>query len=873
MRDDLPTGTVTFLFTDVEGSTKLLHSLGAEAYAEALAEHRRVIRAACAAEGGVEVDTQGDAFFFAFPTAPGALAAARALTESLAPGPIHVRVGLHTGTPLVTGEGYVGDDVHRAARIAAVGHGGQVLVAASTATLVGVDGLVDLGEHRFKDLAAPERVYQLGEQAFLPLRSLYRSNLPLAANPLIGRKKELADVLQALLDGSRAVTITGPGGVGKTRFALAVAGEAAEAFPDGVWFVPLAALRDPALVLPTVAEAIAADGDVARHIGDGACLLFLDNLEQVVDAAPRLGELAGKCPRLRLLVTSREAMRIAIEREYPLSPLPESPSVELFRQRLDTVAPELEVEYATAAAICDRLDRLPLAIELAAARCKALSPEQILARLSESLDLLRGGRDADPRQQTLRATIEWSYGLLSEEEQRLVRALSVFRGGCTLEAAEEVCGAELDTLQSLVEKSLLRFSGERYWMLETIREYARERLDEAAETAECTVRHGRWYLERLQANYPDRLGARHPEILAWYDDEEDNLRAMLDRLSDAAPIDAARAAYMLHFFWRARGAVAEEQERLRALLAGHDLLHQSRAALLVRLSDVDMHVGRVDASEVAAREALALAEPGTEPHYLALAELAFYSIHRGETEEAIRLGRQAAEEAELFDDASRIQAMGNLAGILAGAKRSNEARVLLERCVQEARRSGLVALETVFLAELGAHNLVEHDYESARAAYAAVLTQLRSSDTRYYELEALKGLGFASLGLGQRREARAAFAEMLELARATTRTHSGYVAEALSGIALAADSAAADRAARLHGAVAQLNSDAGVVMNAYFDAGEELQAHFERELVAVLGEEAWEREKAVGSMMTVDEAVAVATFLCDGSEAGVSAAS
>ncbi|HEU5489926.1 MAG TPA: adenylate/guanylate cyclase domain-containing protein, partial [Gaiellaceae bacterium] len=216
MRDDLPTGTVTFLFTDVEGSTKLLHSLGAEAYAEALADHRGVIREACAAQDGVEVDTQGDAFFFAFPTAPGALAAATALTDTLAPGPIHVRVGLHTGTPLVTDEGYVGDDVHRAARIAAVGHGGQVLVASSTAALVGLDALVDLGEHRLKDLAAPERVYQLGDGEFPPLKSLYRSNLPLAANPLVGRKKELADVLQALLDGSRAVTITGPGGVGKT---------------------------------------------------------------------------------------------------------------------------------------------------------------------------------------------------------------------------------------------------------------------------------------------------------------------------------------------------------------------------------------------------------------------------------------------------------------------------------------------------------------------------------------------------------------------------------------------------------------------------------------------------------------------------------
>ena len=403
--------------------------------------------------------------------------------------------------------------MHRAARIAAVGHGGQVLVAASTAALVGLDALLDLGEHRFKDLAAPERVYQLGKETFPPLKSLYRSNLPLAANPLVGRKKELADVLQALLNGSRAVTITGPGGVGKTRFALAVAGEAADAFPDGVWFVPLAALRDPALVLPAVADAIGAGGDAAPHIGDGQCLLFLDNLEQVVDAAPGLGELASECPHLRLLVTSREAMRIAIEREYPLPPLAESPSVELFRQRVDSVAPELVVEFDTAAAICDRLDRLPLAIELAAARCKALSPEQILERLSESLDLLRGGRDADPRQQTLRTTIQWSYGLLSEEEQRVFRALSVFRGGCRLEAAEAVCDADLDTLQSLVEKSLLRFTRERYWMLVTIREFARERVIEVGEADEYRHRHAHYFMARLGQAYGERLGPRRPEIL------------------------------------------------------------------------------------------------------------------------------------------------------------------------------------------------------------------------------------------------------------------------------------------------------------------------------------------------------------------------
>ena len=256
MRADLPKGTVTFVFTDVESSTRLLHELGEEAYAAALAEHRRLIRAACASEGGIEVDTQGDAFFFAFPTALGALAATSAFTEALASGPIRVRVGQHTGTPLLTEEGDVGSDVHRAARIAAVGHGGQVLVSASTAPLV-EESLRDLGEHRLKDLSAPERIRQLGDGDFPPLKTLYRTNLPVPATPFLGREAELAAVVELLTgDGLRLLTLTGPGGTGKTRLALQAAAEASESFPDGVFWVPLASLRDPELVLPTLAQAL-----------------------------------------------------------------------------------------------------------------------------------------------------------------------------------------------------------------------------------------------------------------------------------------------------------------------------------------------------------------------------------------------------------------------------------------------------------------------------------------------------------------------------------------------------------------------------------------------------------------------------------------
>jgi class 3 adenylate cyclase len=325
MRSDLPTGTVTFLFTDVEGSTSLLHELGAEAYADVLAEHRRIVRDACAAEGGVEVDTQGDAFFFAFPTAPGALAAAAALTESLAPSPINVRVGLHTGTPLVTDEGYVGGDVHRAARIAAVGHGGQVLVSSSTAQLVELE-LSTLGEHRLKDLSAPERIYQLGDGEFPALRSLYRTNLPVPATPFLGREDELAEVLSLLSsEDTRLLTLTGPGGTGKTRLALQAAAEVSEAFPDGVWWVPLAPLSDPALVLETAAHVVGSKNGLADHVSDKSMLCLFDNFEQVVDAGAELAGVLASCPNLEVLVTSRERLRVRGEQTYAVPPGPSIP--------------------------------------------------------------------------------------------------------------------------------------------------------------------------------------------------------------------------------------------------------------------------------------------------------------------------------------------------------------------------------------------------------------------------------------------------------------------------------------------------------------------------------------------------------------------
>jgi hypothetical protein len=417
---ELPRGTVTFLFTDIEGSTRLLHELGAERYATALGEHRQVVRKAYAQQEGVEVDTTGDAFFVAFPTAPGALAAAREAQERLS---IPVRMAIHTGTPLLTGEGYVGEDVHRAARIAAAGHGGQVLVSAATAALVRDDGLRDLGEHRLKDLSAPERIYQLGGGDFPPLKTLYRTNLPVPATQFLGRDDELAEVHELLAsDEIRLLTLTGPGGSGKTRLALQAAGIAADAYPDGAWWVPLAPVSDADEVMPAAARELGGGGPLDQLVGERRLLLVLDNFEHVVGAAPEVSRLLSECPHADVLVTSRERLRVQGEQVFPVPVLERAESRELFSARARAVQPAFAPDEHLDE-LCGRLDDLPLALELAAARTALLTTEQLLERLGSRLDLLRGGRDAEVRQRTLRATIEWSYELLTPEEQRTLAAL------------------------------------------------------------------------------------------------------------------------------------------------------------------------------------------------------------------------------------------------------------------------------------------------------------------------------------------------------------------------------------------------------------------------------------------------------------------
>jgi class 3 adenylate cyclase len=472
---DLPTGTVTLLFTDMESSTRLLQQLG-KRYTRVLKEFRQLLRTAFRASGGHEVDTQGDAFFVAFARATEAVSAAvaaqRALYTHAWPEGVTVRVrmGLHTGEPELSSEGYVGLDVHHVARIMSAGHGGQVLLSQTTRDLVehalleGVS-LRDVGAHRLKDLLQPSQLFQLVmanlPADFPPLKTLDSSpnNLPIQPTPFIGREKEVTTCIALLRrEEVRLVTLTGPGGAGKTRLGLQVAVELSESFADGVFFVNLAPIRDPELVFPAIAEVLGVK-EMTEHslfallqafLREQHLLLLLDNFEHVVGAALQVAELLAVCPKLKILVTSRMALHVRAEQEFAVPPLmlpdpkhlpdlvvlAQYEAVALFIQRARAVRPDFQVTNASAPAVaemCVRLDGLPLAIELAAARIKLFPPQALLARLGQRLAVLTGGaRDAPARQQTLRNTIEWSYQLLDAGEQRLFRRLAVFVGGSHL---------------------------------------------------------------------------------------------------------------------------------------------------------------------------------------------------------------------------------------------------------------------------------------------------------------------------------------------------------------------------------------------------------------------------------------------------------
>jgi len=811
----LPTGTVTLLFTDIEGSTRLLHELG-NGYAAVLAEHRRILRDAFGRHGGIEVDTQGDAFFYAFARADEAVAAAADAQDALAAGPVRVRIGIHTGDPLATDEGYVGIDVHRAARIMSAGHGGQVVVSDETHALID-NGLAlsDLGLHRLKDLTQPQRLWQLGTADFPPLKTLYQTNLPVQPTPLIGRTRELSDVV-ALLRGARLVTLTGPGGVGKTRLALQSTAELAEDFRDGVWWVPLVALRDAELVEPAIAQVVGARDGLDEHLRDRTVLLLLDNFEHLLNAAPVISRLLEDAGNVRVVATSRERLGLAAEHEYSVPSMVPTEAVALFTARARQIRPTFEPDDAVDE-ICRRLDGLPLAVELAAARIKVLRPEQIFARLAHALDLLTtGARDAIPRHRTLRSTIEWSCELLTDDEKELFGRLAVFVGSFDLDAAEVVCGADLDALQSLVDKSLVRDTGvARFFLLETIREFAIELLDRSDEIEAVGSRHANYYVGVAEQGEPGLQSAEDREWLARFDAERDNFRTAFAFARDHdLPELALRLIAALRLYWGARVSTSELRQWLdEALEHAGDALPEQRA----------------DALQVAALSAYWAGDYGQTERY---------------AQQMLKITRQLGDRER---EVSALTKMGAAASGMGDVARS---RALMEEALGVARELGKPARLALSLSNLASAVLEEGEF-----AYAAELCeeslvvgdQAVDSSGR---ASALLNLSAARTYLGQTESATAAAREALQLA--ASRSDQRLVAEALLLIGRAVAASDAPRSCRLMGAAARLREEAGASL-----AASELRSHEElvEWLRSALGDASFDEAFENGRQLAFEQAV------------------
>jgi predicted ATPase/class 3 adenylate cyclase len=697
---ELPTGTVTFLFTDIEGSTRLLRELG-DGYAEVLREHRRALRGAWRRHGGVEVDTQGDAFFVAFARASDAVAAAEDAQLALADGPVRVRMGLHTGEPLLDDEGYVGFDVHRAARIAAAGHGGQVLLSQATADLAGGD-VRDLGLHRLKDLSAPERLYQLGTDDFPPLSSLdtVRHNLPVLRSSFVGRESELIELCERVV-GRRFVTLTGIGGSGKTRLALEAAARLVERFPQGVFFVDLAVVSDPELVGQALASALdlhlvdTSSEALAGYLDRRRVLIVLDNCEHLLDACGGLAEvLLRRCRDLHLLATSREALGVDGEEVFRVPSLRvDTDAVQLFVHRARAVGGRLDLDPVgedVVCEICRRLDGIPLAIELAAARTTHLAQTQILERLSDRFRLLTGGRRRVQRQQTLSAAIDWSHDLLTEAEKRLFRQLAVFRGSFSLQAVEEICDRDaLDLLGSLVEKSLVNLdpaqTAARYRLLETVRLYAEDRLLASGEAESLRSTHRDWFLSWLESIPIGQLaGIGYGDRIDRVDPEADNLTAALEWSLEQERLDlVARMASRMCGYWWAHVRVGEMDAWWRVLrprLA--ELSAEPQALALLVGAQYAQASGDFNAMENRSFKVLRVAAPGSWTTAYAWLIQALYWTYaepdRGRR--CIEEARKAAAAAGVaqFERAAVTQAANLLTGERAEDDRLG-AHELLER--------------------------------------------------------------------------------------------------------------------------------------------------------------------------------------------------
>ena len=814
---DLPTGTVTLLFADIEASTRLLQQLG-EHYTDLLDDFRELLRTIFDQCHGYEVDMQGDAFFVAFARATDAVSAAIAMQRALADHSwpegvsVRIRIGLHTGEPLLTAEGYVGLDVHQAARIMNAGHGGQILLSQTTSHLVEQDlsddvKLDDLGEHRFKDLGRPKRIFQLLlsdiPANFPPLKTLdaYANNLPVQHTPFIGREKEVEAVCDLLCrDDVRLLTLTGPGGTGKTRLALQAAAELCETFTGGVYFVNLAPISDPAFVVPTTAETLGiqegADQTFLERLKENLrqkhVLLLLDNFEQVVSAAVQVVDLLAACLQLKVLVTSREVLHVRAEREFPVPALPlpnlqhlpdlaalsHYTAVALFLQRAQAVKPDFQLTHANARAIaeiCARLDGLPLAIELAAARIKLLPPQALLARIDQRLVMLTSAsRDVPSRQQTLRNTIAWSYNMLDVQEQRLFRCLCVFVGGATLEAIEVISvatgeerGYILDGLASLIDKSLLRQDeqeGEepRFVLLETIREYGREVLAACGEMEATSQAHAMHYLTLAEGAELEWAGPQEGVWLAWWEREHDNLRAAMSWLLERGETEIAlRLGAALWWLWEESGSYLEGWNFLeRALEGSEEVASTLRAKALWSAGNLASWLGRFEQGEALCQESLALfrAIGDTRGMGTALFHLAIVARLRGDfaaarslSEESIALNRKVGHTKLVAMVLEGMAEMDILQGEYA------RARPLMEESLILSRSSGNMSGIGYSLIWLATALFSQGDLVRARTAAEECLALSREIGSKPLEANVLVCLGEIAFYQGDMATARLQF--------------------------------------------------------------------------------------------------------------------
>jgi predicted ATPase/class 3 adenylate cyclase len=840
---ELPTGTVTFVFTDIEGSTRLL-GRHPDAYPLALARHDSILRVAVETNGGCVFETIGDAFYAAFAVAGDAVAAVLEAQLALRAedwgevGEIRVRMGLHTGQVELRGDHYFGAALYRCARLMATGYGGQVLLSRTTAELVreelGDSSLRGLGTHRLKDLAEPERIFQLVHPGLLaefpPLKSLgsMLHNLPVELTSFIGREQELGVLRDSLRDPRvRLITLTGPGGVGKTRLSLRLARDVVDGFAGGVYFVPLAGVKDSDRVLLHITEVLGVSevgdrptiGIIGEALRDKQMLLVIDNFEHVTAAAPQLAELLALCPLLKLLVTSREVLRVSGEREFLVRTLglPEadtrspqrllqSEAVRLFLDRAERVKPDLAPttlapeELRVVAQICVRLDGLPLALELAAARIRMLSPAQILGRLEQRLSLLTGGnRDLPERHRALRATIDWSHALLDARERRLFRRLSVFESGCTLEAAQAICaGANgrgpdlLDTLTSLVEKNLVRegrtVRGEsRFDLLETIREYALERLTAASEAGRVRSRFMEFFVKEAETADADLHGPRQGEWLEVLELDHGNYRAALHEARRRSDVQTQlRLVSALWRFWQSRGHVIEGREHVERALSGINSAPPSLTATALNAAGVfAFRQGDYEHAHVRFERSLRLSEQEGDENNVAFAlnslgNVAWASGKYGLADEYYR--ESLALRRRLGDRVNVALCLNNLGTLASDRAQYEEARAMHEASLAQRRELGDQRGIAQSLQNLGEVALRRGEIEQAQVLYRESLVLFRDLGERMFISRNLDALARAAEACGDYAEAvrlfgaaaalRAAIGAPIELTDSAIYEHS-----------------------------------------------------------------------------------------------------